>query len=123
MTAASPDLVRDFDQAMMQIYVQAKQQAASGGGYVARRGRRGVPSTSIPSTSRCGVGEEEFGGPRQGPRPGGRGGSAARPGATVASEPAAAVRGLTSLGRIPRHEGTARRSRRRGGARRLRRVG
>ena len=33
MTAASPDLVRDFDQAMMQIYVQAKQQA----GYTATR--------------------------------------------------------------------------------------
>ena len=33
MTAASHDLVRDFDQAMMQIYVQAKQQA----GYTATR--------------------------------------------------------------------------------------
>ena len=33
MTVASHDLVRDFDQAMMQIYVQAKQQA----GYTATR--------------------------------------------------------------------------------------
>ena len=33
MTAASHDLVRDFDQAMMQIYVQAKEQE----GYTATR--------------------------------------------------------------------------------------
>ena len=33
MTAASHDLARDFDQVMMQIYVQAKEQA----GYTATR--------------------------------------------------------------------------------------